>query len=141
MARIYEFNPLIYPTRIWVGINVSFQEVADKFYALASDGTVTDFSEAVKNHGMTSIATCYPVGDKKTNWKGIFCHIYRPKLMTTGVIAHEAEHIVCWICEQFDIDSKSFDDSEPRAYLIQWIADCIDKVKNRKVENKDNNLT
>lgn len=127
--KIHEFDPLIYPTRIWVGVKVPFQDVTDKFYTLATDGTVCDFSEAVKNYDITTVATCYPVGDKESGWRGVMLNIHRPKLMSVGVVAHEAEHIVCWICEQFGIQSTTFDESEPRAYLIQYVADCIDKVK------------
>lgn len=124
-TKIHEFDPLIYPTRIWVGVNVPYKEASEKFYALLSDGSIADFDEAVENQGCTPIATCYPVRDKESGWRGIFCHIKRPKLASVGVTAHEAEHIVCWICEQFGIQSATFDDSEPRAYLMQWVANCI----------------
>lgn len=131
-GEIYEFDPLIYPTRVWVGVEVPYKVVSEKFYSILSDGSVADFSDSVEARGMTPIATCYPVCDRESGWKGIFCHIKRPKMAGVGVISHEAEHIVCWICEQFGIQSATFEDSEPRAYLIQWVAECINKVKNKK---------
>lgn len=134
--KIHEFDPLLYPTRLWVGVNIPFKDVCDKFYAINSDDTVTDFSDAVEQFGTSAVAACYPVGDKKTGWRGIFCHIFRPKFLSVGVIAHEAEHTVCWICEQFGIESTTFEDSEPRAYLIQYIANCINQVKTNKIEKK-----
>ena len=130
--KIYEFDPLIYPTRVWVGVNVPYKDVSEKFYSILSDGSLDDFSEAVENQGMTPIATCYPVRDKESGWRGIFCHIQRPKMAGVGAMAHEAEHIVCWICEMFGIQSATFDDSEPRAYLIQWVAECINEVKSKR---------
>lgn len=131
-GKIYEFDPLIYPTRVWVGVNVPYKDVSEKFYSILSDGSLDDFSEAVANQEMSPIATCYPVRDKESGWRGIFCHIQRPKMTGVGVMAHEAEHIVCWICEMFGIQSATFDDSEPRAYLIQWVAECINEVRNKK---------
>lgn len=132
-GKIYEFDPLIYPTRVWVGVEVPFKEASEKFYSLMSDGSVADFSDGVDARGMAPIATCYPVRDRESGWRGMFCHINRPKQTGVGVMAHEAEHIVCWICEQFGIQSATFDDSEPRAYLIQWIAECINEVKNGRI--------
>lgn len=131
--KIYEFDPLLYPTRLWVGVNIPYKDVSDKFYAINQDDSVTDFSDAVEKIVTSVIATCYPVGDKESGWRGIFCHISRLKDLSVGVIAHEAEHVVCWICEQFGICSHSFEDSEPRAYLIQWVANCINQVKTNKL--------
>lgn len=126
--EIHEFDPIIYPTRIWVGVNVPYEAVSGKFRSVLSDGSVADFSYGVEECGMMPLATCYPVVDKASGWRGVFCHIRRPKDCTAGVVAHEAEHIVCWICEQFGIASATFEDSEPRAYLIQWVADRIWEV-------------
>ena len=128
--KIHEFDPLLYPTRIWVGVNVPIEQISQKFYELLSDGSIDDFKASNND---CAIATCHPVVEKDSNWKGIFCHIKRPKLASVGVTAHEAEHIVCWICEQFGIQSVTFDDSEPRAYLMQWVANCIYDVLKGKV--------
>lgn len=133
MTKIHEFNPLIYPTRIWVGIDIPESTISEKFYGLGDNDERIDITDGSLNYNRFQIASCHPVGDKESGWRGILLNIRRPKFMTTGVIAHEAEHIVCWICEQFGIQSATFDDSEPRAYLIQWVADCIDKVKRGKV--------
>ena len=129
-TKIHEFDPLLYPTRIWVGVNVPIEQISEKFYELLSDGSIDDFKASEND---CAIATCHPVVEKDSNWQGIFCHIKRPKLAGVGVTAHEAEHIVCWICEQFGIQSVTFDDSEPRAYLMPWVANCIYDVLKGKV--------
>lgn len=127
--QIHEFDPLIYPTRIWVGTRVPKDVIVERFYSLLSDGSVSDFEYS---NDVSSVATCYPVGEKESGWKGILCIIHKPKNTGVGVIAHEAEHIVCWICEQFGIESTTFEDSEPRAYLIQWVANSIyEAMKNK----------
>lgn len=54
--------------------------------------------------------------------------------MTTGVIAHEARHITDFLCERLGIQEYDFDGGEARAYIVQWAADCIEKVKNNKIK-------
>ena len=48
-GKIQEFDPQLYPTRIWVGVNVPYKEVSEKFYSILSDGSLDDFSEDVEN--------------------------------------------------------------------------------------------
>lgn len=131
--KIYEFDPQIYPTRFWVGINIPLDDLQEKFYSLTTENKVTDFDDSILNLKSTCIASCFPVCEKKIGWEGVYCHIHRPKDLRAGVMAHEAEHFVCFMCEQLGIESKDFDDSEPRAYLIQWAVDCIEKVKLNKM--------
>lgn len=123
--EIIELNPLIYPTRIWVGFNLTDKEIGEKFYGLDENGYRIDISNDVARDDELKIATCSPVSDKVSGWRGVVMNIHRKKMVSAGVVAHEAEHIVCWICEQFGIDCVSFDDSEPRAYLMQWLVDEI----------------
>ncbi len=137
MSNLTELNPLIYPTRIWVGFNLSDKDIADEFWGLNENDERIDISDDVTKDNSTTIARCTPVGHKESGWRGIVMNVLRPKQLTAGVMAHEAEHIVCWICEQFGINSTTFDDSEPRAYLIQWLVDEINEiVKQSKKPNK-----
>lgn len=76
-GQIHEFDPLLYPTRIWVGVNVPSEAITEKFYQLLSDGSVADFEESESS---SAVATCYPVADKTSGWKGIFCQIRRLKI-------------------------------------------------------------
>lgn len=131
--KIHEFDSIIYPTRLWVGINTPLEDLQEKFYALTDKDEVMDFDASILEFKSTCFATCFPVGEKKSGWKGVYCHIQRPKDLRAGVMAHEAEHFVCWLCKKLGIESTEFDDSEPRTYLIQWAVDCIEKVKLNKV--------
>lgn len=126
MKDVTELNPLLYPTRIWVCTKVPMEELCKRFYALAGNNEVVDLDPTETDS--SKIATCTPVNEKKSGWKGILLTIHRPKDFTAGVAAHEAEHIVCWICGQLGIDCTSFEDSEPRAYLMQWLVDEIMKI-------------
>lgn len=37
MSNLTELNPLIYPTRIWVGLNLSDKDIADEFWGLSDN--------------------------------------------------------------------------------------------------------
>lgn len=63
--QIHEFNPTIYPFRLWVGINPSLGDMQNKFYALTDKMERTDFTSEVLGNNTFTIATCYPVSDKK----------------------------------------------------------------------------
>lgn len=125
IQKIYEFDPLIYPCRIWVGFNLSDKDISEVFYGLDENGYRIDISDDVSRNTNCIIARCHPVSHKKSGWRGVLLNILRPKSLSAGVIAHEAEHIVCWICDELGIACTSFDDSEPRAYLMQWLVDEI----------------
>ena len=126
--NLTELNPLIYPTRIWVGFNLSDTDIAEAFWGLDENGERIDISDDVSKQDSLIIARCSPVSHKESGWRGVVLNILRTKQFTAGVMAHEAEHIVCWICEQFGIHSTTFDDSEPRAYLMQWLVDEINEI-------------
>lgn len=126
--QIYELNPLIYPCRIWVGFNLSDREISEVFYGLDENGYKIDIGDDVSKGTNCTLARCHPVSHKESGWHGVLLNILRKKSLSAGVIAHEAEHIVCWICEELGIESTSFDDSEPRAYLMQWLVDEIWKI-------------
>lgn len=133
-TKIHEFDPVIYPFRLWVAINPTLEEIRNKFYALNNDMELVDITEQVFKYDRFSVSTCYPVTDKESKWIGILCGIYKPKNMTTGVIAHEASHITDFLCERLGIQGFDFDGGEARAYIVQWAADCIEKVKNNKIK-------
>lgn len=41
--QIHEFSPTIYPFRLWVSVNPSFEDVKDKFWLLNNDNERIDF--------------------------------------------------------------------------------------------------
>lgn len=136
MSNLTELNPLIYPARIWVGFNISDKDLADEFWGLNENDECIDIGDNIIEDNGTTIARCSPVAHKQSGWRGVILNIVRPKQFTAGVMAHEAEHIVCWMCEQFGINSTTFDDSEPRAYLMQWLVDEIAKISKQSKKQK-----
>ena len=132
-GKIHEFDPVIYPFRIWVSINPSLEEVSEKFYGLTDEMERVDIDEKWLDEDRFKIATTSPVSIKKDGWCGLLVCIHKPKVMNTGVIAHESVHCADFVCEQFGITTGSFENGEAYAYLVQWIAGCIEKVKLNKV--------
>ena len=129
---IHEFDPVIYPTRIWVAVNPSFESVSEKFYHLNSNVERGDFEHEHFDPLHTTIARTYPVSIKGEGWMGLLVGIYKKKNCNTVTIAHESAHCADWICEQLGITTGSFNNGEAYAYLVGWIAGCIEKVKLNK---------
>ena len=134
---IREFDPQIYPFRLWIGENVPYEEVEEKFWALTTETERTDFTREVYEKNSLIVATCFPVSDKETGWCGIFLQVWRPKSFNVGFIAHEASHVTDFVFEKFDIESNGFNGGEARAYFTQWVANCIVDTMNVKlIKNK-----
>ena len=130
---VYEFDPQIYPVRLWVGVNPDFSDIADKFYGLDDKLNRIDINEQSCFHDRFTIARTSTVCDKKTGWIGVLVEIYKPKSCKIGNLSHEAAHCADFICEYLGITHKGFDDGEAYAYLLQWIVNCCEKVKKGKV--------
>lgn len=131
---IHEFNPVIYPFRLWVGINPSFGSVSERFYTLTPSMERIDFTRDIYHGSRFAIASTFPVCDKVGGWIGTFIPIYRPSMLTVGTIAHEASHCTDFMCDQFGVAGFNFNDGEARAYFTEWVANCINKVKMGKLK-------
>lgn len=133
--QIHEFSPTIYPFRLWVSVNPSFEDVKDKFWLLNNKNERIDFDAEESWNSTTTVASCYPVSDKESGWIGIFCGIFRRDRLSVGTAAHEASHITDFISDSFGLNGFNFDDGEARAYLIEWAANCIWNVKSGKFKD------
>ncbi len=130
---IYEFDPTVYPIRLWVCKEPSVENVEKFFYPLNSDGEVVDsFGDCLNGDGM--YANVVIVRSKESGLSGCLVSLFRPKQSGAGVCAHEALHFVAYVGEQFGIDLGGFDGSEPLAYLEQWATTCIWSVLVNKAE-------
>ena len=130
---IYEFDPVIYPTRLWVAVAPSFKEVDDTFYLLDDEGNVVADAYREYKRQNTSKGTTFIVANKENKWMGCFVVIWKRKYFGCGLCTHETMHVVDWIDEELDLGGHTFCDGEPRAYLGQWISECIEKVVRNKV--------
>lgn len=125
---IYEFDPVIYPTRLWVCKKPCSEDISELFYPFNNDGEMVDSFGGTFEYVSGKYANTMIVVNKKSLMRGCLVSIFLPGGCGAGVCAHEALHYIAYLSEQFDIPLGGFDKSEPLAYLEQWATNCIDSV-------------
>ena len=116
--NIFEFNPQIYPRRLWVSVGASTEELQEKFG-----------KEVIKEDLDDSYyAETYPIQQKEPLLGGVLIRFQDLKAMTPENMAHEATHAAIEIFDYCDcrIDVEN---QEPFSYLMGWIVKCCDEVK------------
>lgn len=129
---IHECNPIIYPFRLWVAVNPTFEEVSERFYGLDVNMEKVFITQDQCAPDRFVVARTTTVCDKKDGQTGALVSIYRRNDLKVSNICHESCHVADFACEQLGIKSRTFDDGEAYAYLVGWIAECITGVKNIK---------
>ena len=122
---IYEFDPVIYPTRLWVCKSPQTADVSELFYPFNNDGEQVDSFGDVLEYDFGKYANTMIVGNKESRMRGCLVSLFKPKECGAGVCSHEALHYVAYLSDQFDIPLGDFNTSEPLAYLEQWATNCI----------------
>ena len=134
---IHQFSPVIYPFKLWVGIDVPAHDIIADFYGYdKSRGEVSDFTEDELNKA-TLYATTYPVVHKDSGLIGCFVHFHSRRYAVPAVMAHEASHVSDFISDKFGLASDAsslFDEGEARAYIVQWAVECMEKVRKGKTK-------
>ena len=125
MQKVYEFDPVLYPTRLWVVVKPDVREMDAEFYALDEYGETLDEMNKDLFDDSHTVAQTTLVQDKTSEYKGCLVAILRPKEVTPGIAAHEASHCADYLCDSFGIKSDTFETGESRAYYVQWVADTI----------------
>lgn len=115
--NIFEFDPQIYPRKLWVSVNASTEELNKKF------------EETFEDLDYSYYAQVYHVQDNDSEFVGLLIRFFDLEAMATANIAHEASRAAM---EIFDYCESRVDvaNPEPFAYLVGWIAKCCDEVKN-----------
>lgn len=132
-GRIYEFDPVIYPTRVWIAVSPEFRTVDRTFQFLNEDDEVMDYQKEDFDGQRYAIATTYSVVHRKSRWMGCLVVIFKPKDCNAGIMAHESGHCTDWMCDQFGVSGFSYKDGEARQYYAQWVANSIYKVLRDRV--------
>lgn len=123
----FEFDPVIYPYKFWVAKDGTKADVKDMFVDAEHEEIVITDSDIKRSAALTFD----PVIAVSDGQQGVFTWLHTPEAVTTGTIAHEADHAANAV---FDFIGASVDpkNDEPHAYLIGFFADCIDEVLKRK---------
>jgi hypothetical protein len=119
--EIHEFDPVIYPVKLWVLIDASVEEINKNF-----ERDNDKHNPICLEDFWTACASCI---NTKLDTKefGVYIVIIKANKITPGVLAHEACHLSDTIYNH--IGATQIDlGGEPHAYLTEWIVDSICKV-------------
>lgn len=111
----FEYDSIIYPRKLWVHIGDDFKELASKAFC----NIVVD--EDKDYYGVEYGEVIRKSDDKY----GILVSFPKRKYMTMEICAHEASHV----CDDLEKATGLEHGGESSAYLIGWIASCINKAR------------
>jgi hypothetical protein len=120
---IHEFDPVIYPRKLWVVVTDNPKILRDNF----------NFEEDCENHFDTAAAFVFPVSQKETRLIGVcICFVKKSNMILKNIV-HESIHTTSLMFHALNM-SMGFDGGkdEHYAYLAGWIAECCEKVKLNK---------
>lgn len=125
---IHEFDPVIYPVKIWIAITDDLNEVSEIFMDYdTKEGISPKFNDKLQ-------AFIQPVA-RMSDGKIGFLSVFRSmKYCDTKTIAHEATHVARFI---WDYLGETITGTEADAYLVGWIAECIEIAKKYKPNSKN----
>lgn len=119
---IYEFDPVIYPYKLWVIVDKTPNIIADNFNEY-SGNTIERIEYDTKNLAAFTMS----VEKKDHSSYGVVIFFRSKKSMTYELVAHESSHAAKYLFEHIGADIK---EHEPFEYVIGWIAGCCEKVRN-----------
>lgn len=125
MTKIHEFDPVIYPYRLWIVVDKTTDFLCETFTEYNHEPIV--FADGFVD---TAEAFTMAVRKKETKEYGVVVFMRSKKDMSYKIAAHEASHAAKLLFEHIGADMK---EHEPFEYVVGWIADCIYKVKTGKI--------
>jgi hypothetical protein len=127
MTGIYEFDPVIYPFKVWVARRgVTLEQIDKVFEALCEDDTGIPFKG---NHTLPTIGTAaqtFIVGHKKQGITGCLVVFGHGTLIKD--LSHEADHCADWLFERIGETERDYERGECYAYYQSWVFECLYKV-------------
>ena len=114
----YKYDPVIYPRRLCVAIGMNQEDANKCFEGRKGEILKVDFSNC-------AAVTYDGVRIKSSRENCSFINFASKDSMRMGVCCHEASHS----CEDIEKDLCIEHGGEPSAYLIEWIASCINKAR------------
>lgn len=124
--RIEKFDPVIYPRKVWVAKGGTKKNLTDIFDDMEGDQYIVS-DEVVTS----SCAITDEVMERSSGEYGIFVWLRKLNDVDTGLMAHEADHATNLIFKAIGARVDCTND-ETHAYLVGFITNCIEKVRNGK---------
>lgn len=126
-TKIYEFDPIIYPRKLWITYEATSDELNEMFPSGDYEGN--RFKDEEGYYGIT-----YRTADKN-NLGGVLIRFKDNKeAMSPWNMIHEAIHAAGAICKYVGIE-PDFENDEAFTYLATWVVKCCCEVKDNHVEN------
>lgn len=122
-VQIHQFDPVIYPFKLWVAITNDLKAISDEFNDYPSGN---EFS-FLRNDKL--IAFTQNVERKSDRKIGAIIVFNKRSDCSVKLIAHESTHAARMLWEHVGEHSTGI---EADAYLVGWIAKCCEKVKLNK---------
>jgi len=122
--QVHQFNPVIYPYKLWVIISQGTTIIPDTFYDDHGKEIVDFEPDTCKLE-----ALAMPVKHKQSGHYGVVVLFRNRRNMDMGLVAHEASHAAKYL---FDHINANPCPHEPFEYVVGWIAGCIERVKLNK---------
>lgn len=123
-AKIYQFDPMIYPRFLWVVTGGDYSDI--KKWFLGYSGEEIEESD-VSNLGGMAISVTF----RQNQCLGILIWFPDIHLAKANWITHESVHGTLELFEQLGL-RVDYRNQEPLAYLAGWFAECIEFVKTGK---------
>ena len=117
---IYEFNPEIYPRRLWVSCGCPIDVLRDMFGKELPEMNEASDADTVNCRRL-----------KPDLIGGVLIRFRNKNTMTTCNIAHESTHAALSIFDYVEARIH-YENQEPFSYLVGWIAGCCQQVKSGK---------
>lgn len=122
--KITEFDPVIYPYRLWVAVGTDPNKLIKIFKSTGENPLAYELEDVHKMSAFT-----IEVADKKTLNIGTIVCFPTKKDITFELVAHEASHFAKNLFFAIGADIRPH---EPFEYLVGWVARCCEKVKKGK---------
>lgn len=123
---IHEFNPEIYPRRIWVVCNPNNADMLAKFKEYIP----------LEYKNSTGVYNAYDHKNKKGGILIVFAT--KKDMYDMSIVAHEATHAALEIFDYIGTENGLYAHQEPLCYLVGYIANSIVKARDYKPnKNKD----
>jgi len=121
---VHEFDPVIYPRKVWIVVTNNPQILTDHFnYIDDSDNSPFD----------TAHAFVFDCKHRVSGLKGTCICFTKKNAITFENVSHESVHIASSIFNDLGM-TIGFNGGrdEHFAYLVGWVADCCNQVRTNK---------
>ena len=123
--QIHQFDPVIYPVKLFVVKNSTPEVIHNNFQLPNGDSLNTD-----RSIGAYAFTYSRIVENKNNGKYGVLIRLFGKQL--TSELAHEATHAVSVIWDWLGENNIG---EEADAYLVQWVVACLEQVNKNKFKN------